>query len=285
MAKIDEYNLKATTEFPLVGTEEVSEDLVLTESTASSTGVVNGTVTSGGSPVTGATVKLFDSSGNPFAHDTTSTQGKFSFTQVAAGSYTVTATKTGYLTPDATAITVVANRPTTVTIALTADPDAELNTLYGKIQQETVLTAIEDATVNIYEVVEGVRTLISTTFTNSSGQYLTPSLSSGDYIVVANKDGYYQSESEITTLTTSDLQSLDLALIVNTVNTKGTISGIVTDDTTLLPISGAVVALYLIDGTTETIIQLTSTNSDGLYLFGEVSEGTYIVKSFAQTTD
>jgi hypothetical protein len=60
MPIIDQYNLKASAQFPIVGTEEVTENLQLTASTVSSSGVVTGTVTSGGTPIEGATVKIFD---------------------------------------------------------------------------------------------------------------------------------------------------------------------------------------------------------------------------------
>jgi hypothetical protein len=103
------------------------------------------------------------------------------------------------LTPDAIPFTVVANRPTTVDIQLTLDPDADKKALYGFIKQAVTFTPIEGATVNIFQVVEGVRTLALTTVTNSSGQYFGPRLVSGDFVVVANKLGYEQSQSSVVT--------------------------------------------------------------------------------------
>lgn len=283
MPIIDQYNLKASVQFPITGTEEVTENLQLTASTASAAGIVTGTVTSGGTPVEGATVKIFDVNDNPIAHDITNPQGKYTIPDVTAGSYKITATKFTYLTPNAIPFTVTANRPTTVDIELTIDPDADKNALYGFIKQAVVLTPIAGAIVNIFQVDAGVQTLALTTITNSSGQYFGPRLVTGNYVVVANKIGYQQSTSSIVTLTGTDIDHLDLFLQVNTVQNVGTVSGIIRDQATQLPIPNALVALYLVDGGDETIVQIGRTNTGGRYLFGDVAEGEYIVKAIAQT--
>ena len=282
MAKIDQYDLKRSEQIPLLGTEEQTANLQLTLSTASASGVLTGTVTSGGQPLPGATLKVFDTNNVPFAHTITGPLGQYTISEVTAGSYRVTSAKAGYLTPDVVSVSVLANRPTTLNVVLLPDPDASLNTLFGKVNQSAPLEPIEGAVVNIYSVVEGVRTLVSTTFTNSSGQYLAPYLASGDYIAVANKEGYFQTESATETLTNAEITPLDLFLISNPDTNTGTISGLITSQATLLPIANATVALYQIVGTIETIIQLTKTNSGGRYLFGDVAEGQYVVKSFAQ---
>jgi hypothetical protein len=77
MPIIDKYNLKAGEQFPISGTEEVTENLQLTVSAAAAAGIVAGTVTSGGVPVEGATVKIFDVNDNPVAHDLTNPEGKY----------------------------------------------------------------------------------------------------------------------------------------------------------------------------------------------------------------
>jgi 5-hydroxyisourate hydrolase-like protein (transthyretin family) len=283
MPIIDQYNLKASAQFPIVGTEEVTENLQLTASTVSSSGVVTGTVTSGGTPIEGATVKIFDINDNPVAHDLTNPLGKYTIPDVVAGSYKITATKFTYLTPLTIPLTVIAGRPATVNIELTPDPDASKNALFGIIRQAVVLTPIEGAAVTIFQVVGGVQTLALTTSTNSSGQYFAPRLITGDYVVVANKAGYEQNTSAVVTLTGTDVEPLDLNLQVNTAENVGTVSGIITDQATLLPIANALVALYLVAGGVETIVQITKTSAGGRYLFGNVAQGEYIVKAIAQT--
>ena len=210
--------------------------------------------------------------------------GQYTIPDIVKGTYKVTVAKNGYLTPNAISATIAANRPTTVDFSITADPNANLSTLFGIIRQAVVFTPIEGAIVNIFKVVDSVQTLVATTLTNNEGQYLAPDLSAGEYIVVSNKTGYDQSTSSPVTLAVSDIEGLDLAMTVNTVTNTGTISGIITDATTLLPIANAIVALYSVEGTTETVRRITRTNTGGRYLFGNVDTGNYIVKSFAQTT-
>ncbi|MGE4277513.1 MAG: hypothetical protein AB7E30_10120, partial [Lawsonibacter sp.] len=79
-----------------------------------------------------------------------------------------------------------------------------------------------------------------------------------------------------------EVASLDLTLYTNAVTNTGTVSGIILDSATLLPIGSATVALYEIIGTDETLIRLTKTNSAGRYLFGSVDASNYIVKAFSQ---
>lgn len=283
MPIIDQYDLKAGEQFPIAGTQEVSQNLQLTASPAAVSGVVQGLVTSGGVPIEGATVKIFDITDNPVAHALTNPSGRYNIPDIPAGSYKITAAKFKYVTPSTTALTVISNRPTTVNIALALDPDADKNALYGIIRQTVVLTPIAGALVNIYQVAAGEETLALTTFTNGSGQYFGPRLDSGDYIVVANKTGYEEARSAPVTLTGDIIQPLDLTLGTNAQTNVGTVSGLITDQATLLPIPNAQVALYSVTGGVESVVQIARTTAGGRYLFGNVSEGTYLVKAIAQT--
>lgn len=285
MATIDKYNLQASPNFPISGTEEITENFKLIASTTSEEGVITGTVTSGITPLEGATVKVFDSSDTPIAHAITNSQGKYTISSIIKGSYKVLAVKSGYLTPLVTPVTVTANRPTIVDFNLSVDPDAVLNTLYGIIRAAGTLIPLSGATVNTFQVVGGIQTLISTTLTNSSGQYLSPYLANGDYVIVANKAGYDQTTSGVTSLSGTEIDSLDMTLIANTTTNTGTVSGIITDSSTLLPIANATVALYQVVGSTETLLKLTKANAAGRYLFGSVDASEYIVKAFAQKAE
>jgi len=283
MATIDQYNLLASDPFVINGTEEVTENLQLTPSTTSQEGVITGIVTaSGGAPLGGATVKVFSSADVPIAHAVTNPQGRYTIPSVVSGSYKVVAAKNGYLTPVAVPVTVTANRPTTVDFTLAPDPGAALNTIYGIISETATHIPLYQAVVNTYLVLGAIQTLVSTTSTNTSGQYISPALADGDYVIIANKAGYDQAVSSTTTLSGSELASLDIALNPNAVTNTGTVSGLITDSFTLLPIGGATVALYQIGGTTETLISLTKTNGAGRYLFGSVAAANYVVKAFAQ---
>ena len=283
MSLIDQYKLLASEQFAISGTEEVSENLQLAASSLPQVGVVTGTVTSGGVAVENAVVKIFDVNDNPIAHQLTNAQGKYTISDVVQGSYKITAMKTGYLTPDVIPFAVVKYRPTTVDITMTVDPDATLNTIFGKVRQSVVLTPIEMARVVVYQIVDDERVQIMCTCTNSGGQYLAPNLSAGDYVIVSLKDGYYEAESATVTVTADNVEPLDLNMIPSTTGNTGTVSGIISDADTLLPIAGAIVALYSVVGSAETIVQVTRSNAGGRYLFGNVVAGDYLVKSFSQT--
>lgn len=63
----------------------------------------------------------------------------------------------------------------------------------------------------------------------------------------------------------------------------GTVSGVVKDHLTGQPVGNAIVALYLMTGQTERIVNMTRTNALGVYLFGNVGPGNYRVKATVQS--
>lgn len=289
MAKIDQYTLKDSPVFSIAGTEEKVENLQLTLSPTSEEGVVTGTVTTGSpaAPVANAIVKIFDTNDMPIAHAITNPQGIYNIPAVRKGTYKITACKNGFLTPIAISISISANRPTTQNITLVSDPDAALNIVYGIVKEvgtnPTVL--IGNAVINVYDS-SAPDTVLVTTNSNSSGQYLVPYLPNGTYTFVANKAGYDQTTANITvsdagTPPAPDVAPLDLPMTVNTQTNTGTVNGFITYQQT--PVVNAAVALYQVNGANEDIVQITKTNSAGRYLFGHVTAGNYIVKAFSQT--
>lgn len=284
MAKIDLYNLKASNTAENLNDSETTFDLKLTASTTSQEGIIQGTVTSGTTPISDATVKVFSSDGVPLYHANTGPNGQYVISGVTKGSYLVTAAKQGYLTPVATSVPVIANQPTTVPINLLVDTDATLNTLYGKILTPgSSPNPIPQATVNVYKVVDSTRTIIATTKSNESGQYLFPYLQSGNYVVQATKANYISQESATVTLTNTEKVSLNVFLTPLVTASYGTVSGFISDLVTGVGIPSAVVGLYKVANNVETLVQQTKTNLNGRYLFGSVEDGTYLVKAFAQT--
>ncbi|MEN8077472.1 carboxypeptidase-like regulatory domain-containing protein [Clostridioides difficile] len=285
MSKIDLYNLKASNTADNINESETTFDLKLTTSTTSQEGIIQGTVTSGTAVLPDATVKVFSSDGVPLYHANTGANGQYVISGVTKGSYLVTAAKQGYLTPAAVSVPVVANQPTTVPINLLVDSDATLNTLYGKILTPGASPSpIPQATVNVYKVAtDSTRTIIASTRSNESGQYLFPYLVDGNYIIQAIKANYISQESATVTLSNAVKSSLNLFLTPLVTASYGTVSGFISDSVTGIGIPNAVVALYKVVNNVETIVQQTKTNANGRYLFGNVEDGTYRVKAFAQT--
>jgi 5-hydroxyisourate hydrolase-like protein (transthyretin family) len=287
MAKIDQYNLKASTPSPISGNQELDKNLSLSVSLISNAGIVQGKVTTGTPAVdlADATVTVFSSSsGLPLYSANTNSNGFYNIPDVVAGSYFITATKQGYLTPIASSINVATNRPTERNISLVVDPSASLNTLYGKVRTAGTSPApIDSATVTISQVVDGEKNIVATTFTNTDGQYLLPDLPAGQYVVDAFKANYLSPESSQITLTNSQKAPLNISLTPLATAQFGTVSGFISSQTTGLPIANAVVGLYQIVGTEEILVQQTRTNTAGRYLFGSVADGTLVVKAIAQT--
>lgn len=290
MAKIDQYNLTASTPQPILDNQEIDQNLALSINTLADSGLVQGTVTSSGdgSPISDATVKIFSSTGKPLYHSSTDTEGKYVIPNVPQGSYFITAAKQGYLTPVSSPISVSSNQPTFQNLTMAVDTDANLNTIYGKVNSgESTSSPIYQATVDVFQLSGSDRTLVDTTYTNSDGQYILPYLPSGEYIVVSFKADYLTQESSTLTLTASQKLPLNLSLTpLGTAASLGTVSGYITDQASSKPIPNAIVALYNVDASgEETLVQQTKTNANGRYLFGSVTSGTVVVKSFAQKTD
>ena len=94
-------------------------NFTLTPTPAPQIGDIEGTVkTTGGSAISGATVVISESS----ASATTAGNGTFGFTNVASGTYTLTASKSGYFDSTEVTVQVSDNETTTVDFVLTAVP-------------------------------------------------------------------------------------------------------------------------------------------------------------------
>ncbi len=283
MAITDRYSLQPSPPISIDGHDEETANLQLQLSPESDSGTIIGSVVrSDGTSVGFATVQLFTSNEVPFEHTNSNPSGQFSFPRVPVGSYFITASEPGLLTPVRIAISVVRNRPTNVTITMQTDPDAQKNALFGIVKSTTNDQPIVDATVEIYRVAGSTRERVGVVNTNSQGQYLFALLDDGDYLIRSSKAGFLTSESAPVTVGGRDYASVDVLLAADPDANTGTVSGIISDAATGQPLANALVALYLITNGTETIIDITKTNAGGLYLFGDLPTGTYRVKSTVQ---
>lgn len=281
MAYKELYKLGYTSTFDITGREEITENLNLTANPSATSGILSGTVTSGGSGLAGATVKVYDVNDNPIEHTNTAATGKFTIANLPVGSYKVTAIKDGYLLPLTTPISIQDNKTTTVTIDLTANPDTNLNVLYGIIRTTVDETPLENAVVNLYNT-DPEPTLVISTTTNDQGQYIFGLIAAGSYYITASKLGYYNNQTALINITTKEFVSSDISLIADPLANTGTISGFIKELLSGQPIAGAGVALYKIEGEAEFVIDTTRTNVSGKYLFTNVNPGTYLIKSTKQ---
>lgn len=278
----DLYKLGYTPVFNVTGREEITEDISLANNPMTTTGSLSGTVTSDGSGVQGATVKVYDVNDNPVEHTNTGGNGQFTIANLPVGSYKVTAIKNGYLLSLTIPITIQNLKTTTVTITIIEDPDANLSVVYGIIRTTVGELPLENAVVNLYHNTKPEPTLMTTTYTNDHGQFIFGLIPPGEYYVSASKIGYYSNQSSMIDVASKEFIPSDISLFLDNLSNTGTISGFIKEQSTGLPIADAGVALYEIDNKVEKVIDTTRTNSSGKYLFTNVQQGTYIVKSTKQ---
>jgi hypothetical protein len=283
MSFIDDYTIKDSESFESEGRQETFINLELEENPNKKTGTVKGTVVdSNGDGIANATVKLCTSTLTPFEHLSANSQGKFVFSTVPVGAYYIAAIADGYLMPDAISIAVAKSKTTEIEITLITDEDSEKNIVYGIIRDGGSNEPLGEAIVYLYEKEGTEDVFVGVVTTNSYGQYYFVDLDDGDYYVQGSKAGYLSTQSNDVDISDKDYVALDVSLTSDPTSDTGVVCGNITDEETERPISGAQVALYAISGSTETLIQLTKTNTDGKYLFGNISQGEYRIKATKQ---
>jgi hypothetical protein len=219
---------------------------------ASGPGAFHGKVTnqSTGASLSGATVSYNGGS------TTTDSAGNYSFASVPAGTYSVTASLTGYL-----------NRTGAVTV--TAGANTQFDVQLTTAGQVTGTVKHSDGTVAVganVEVRSGDLSTVVNKTTNSSGVYNSGWIAIGNYTITASQSGYNNAQ---TTATANSGQTTTAALLTLTptgTTSAGKISGKVTNASGGAALSGATVSGALGTKTTDT---------SGNYSFTNVAAGTY----------
>lgn len=262
--------------------EEIRLDLSLKPNPNLQAGTVYGVVNdSQGTPIPGALVKIMDSDHNPLAHSITGSDGNYTFSPFPAGTnYHNYAIAQGYLLAEGIPFTLLAGQKIQKDFTLSIDTDATKGIIAGDINSSKDNKPIKGAAVNLYSLDNlGNKTLIGVTFTNEFGQFTFRELDKGNYIVQISALGYVPESNSITINQDGQIAHVVLKLEIDPMSARGTISGIVTDDNNM-PINSADVVLYKVgDDDNLTPISFTKTNDEGLYLFVNVQQGDYKVKS------
>ncbi len=227
------------------GGSTATQNFALTASTSSLTG----TVTDAGSskPIAGATVTAGTASA------TTNSSGVYSISGLAPGTYTATATATGY-TSQSASVTVTAGSTTTQNFALSPNP----GTISGTVTDAGSAAPIAGATVSYSG---------GGTTTDGSGHYTLAGVAEGSYTLTASASGY-QSQSHPVTVGPGATATQNFALT----QPYGAIAGTVTDAGTGSAIAGATVSY---SGGSAT------TNASGQYTLANVPPGTYTISAAA----
>ncbi|MEA2355513.1 MAG: hypothetical protein QOD61_1642, partial [Solirubrobacteraceae bacterium] len=253
------------------------------------TGQITGTVTSAstGTPVSGATVELFDAAGNPVAFATTAPDGTYAFTGLATASYEVgfsSGASGANVLPEfynhkptlATADPVpVTDGNTTPGIDAALAPGGQIT---GTVR-DAAGAPIPGASVTLYDRDRG---FVTNTTAAGDGTYSLTGLATGTYYVGfvdttgAHVARYYNGRVDqaaadpVTVTAPQTTPGIDGAL-----PTGGQITGTVTD-TAGTPLQGVVVNLYGSNG--RPLAFSTTTAADGTYALTGLETGTYEVE-------
>ena len=199
-----------------------------------------------GSAISGATVSGGGYSG------TTNSYGYKVFSDLSFGSYTFTASKSGYSSNSGSVSISTSTTSNSVTIYLTPIPTTGSITVY-----------VKDAETGSYISGASISGDASGT-TNSSGYKVFSDLSFGTYSFTVSKSGYYAGSGSATINSSSTSKSVTIYL--TPIPTSGTITVYVKDASTGAAISGASVSGGGVSG---------STNTSGYVSFSGLSFGSY----------
>lgn len=234
---------------------------ILCSNVLAETYTISGTVkTAGGAVVSGVSVGLYQGT-TPKATAEVNADGIYTFTGVAAGTYSVKPGKTGYTcdpyyrsvtVPPSTDGTnfIIAETPTTYTISGT------VKTAGG--------TVISGVSVALYQGT----TSKGTTEVNADGIYTFTNVAPGTYTVKAGKTGYVMDPYYRSVTVPPNASHVDF-----TISQTSTISGLIRTAT------GAVIPGVSVSLTQNDQPKGTATvNADGRYYFTNLAPGTYVVR-------
>jgi len=263
--------------------QEIRLDVQLSENPYNNTGSIYGTITdNGGNPVEGALVKIMDNDHNPLYHILTDENGKYSISDMQPSSeYHFYAVKDGYLLKEESPFSINAGQTLEINSVITPDPNATLSTVTGHIY-DTDGNPIENVLITLLKIEGNEQIPVVVTTTNEYGQGVFTNVEIGNYHVRVTKQGYETGIIEVQVTEPGSIFNIDGTLSPSTVESKGTINGIIKDENGNT-VPNAVVILYEVSGDSKnptlTPIRYTRTDQNGAYLFGEVEQGNYLVKS------
>ena len=248
---------------------------------------VTGTVTAGAGPVPGVCVYLYTAQNAPSASyaSCTAADGTYTIPDITSGTYEVAVADPsgGYATQWRATPVVVANSPVTGVDFVLADEATGV--LKGAVTESGSNTPLASVCAFAYQ--RGVSASASyATCTDAAGAYGLYGVTSRDYdVAFYDPTGLHPTQWWTGTAGGAASQSGAAAVVVPTrggsviadavmgQNTKGAVSGVVTDSNG--PLAGACVYLYT--GSPGPASYGTCTQADGSFYFGGVEAGSYKV--------
>lgn len=265
--------------------EEIKIDLQLEDNSIADSGTVFGEIVDNeGNPIEGVTVKITDLDYNPRYHTVTDINGTFTIDEVAANNqYNILSVKEEYNLKQGTPFIMQKGQQLNRDFILQADVNAANSLVAGDILDKNG-AAIENVSVFLYDNTNpDQKVLLKTTYTNQFGQYAFFDIVQGIYLIASNKLGYKESETSFVISENEQVRNIILTMEDDPIGRMGTINGIIKDKNNV-PVVGAFVILFEVTTDEQgkevlNPIRRTMTNSEGLYLFEQVPQGDYKIKS------
>lgn len=280
--KQDLLSLQYSQNFDIQGMQEVNVDLELPPASVS-LATVYGVVTDGTAPLADATVKLFDSAGQPYQHTMTDASGAYTLSGIPAGTYSLGAVKDGYLLSDAAGVTLSAGATTQMNLTCTPEASLSLGAIAGVL---TVSDPIQGTSAPLagakITLQDALGTTVAATYTAADGEFAFYDLADGVYTLLSSADGYVASSTMTAVIASGSIANVTMSMAVDSRTYNGTVSGIIRNNAGQA-VAGCFVGLYQVETVAgvsrELLIATTKTNSSGKYLFGGVTGGEYLVKA------
>ncbi|WP_130870349.1 MSCRAMM family protein [Intestinimonas massiliensis (ex Afouda et al. 2020)] len=276
--KQDLYGLEYSADFSVQGIQEAEINLNLLPAPPAAA-TVTGTVTDGTDPIPNATVKLFDSTGTPFQHTLTDAAGQYTLNDVPAGSYTISAVADGYLLSAPVGVALIPGTTAQVALTCAAEPTLALGAIAGVVTVAGMGTPLAGAKVSL---IGSTGTVLAVTYSAADGEFVFYDVADGAYTLTVSADGYFTAGPILTTIAGGSIANLTVAMTQDVRTYNGTVSGVIRDQNGMA-VAGCFVGLYQVTGTgetqVETLVATTKTNAQGMYLFGGVTAGQYLVKA------
>ncbi len=246
----------------VVAGQDTTQDIVLTP--AVQHGLVVGTVRNLASgPLANVLVRLV---GEGVDRSTrTSADGRYSFGELAGGTYRVYATADGYLQATLSDLQVVAGQTTEANLTLTVDPATQRGRLVGTVRNEANAALVE-ASVTITS-----GDLTRQVLTNSAGRFEFNELPAGTYRIQVARNGYQTQVVEGVPVAGGQVTERNFTMLANAPST-GRLVGTVRNT------GGEALQGVLVTATRTGAANVeVTTNAQGRYEVSDLAAGTYKV--------
>lgn len=245
-------------------------------------GSIYGKVTDvNGNIIESALVKIMSDSYEPLMHDITDSNGTYSFTNIPANvTYNIFAISAKMKLQQLEPIFIGESQSLELNFVLEMDPALSFSIIAGDIINPKTNKPVDGAVVALFRKrTSSEEDLKAIVYTNEYGQYVFREIEKGSYVVRIGALGYNSTSIDVLVTGEGQIIPMKIALTEDPLTSRGTVSGIITDDNNQ-PINRADVILYKVeDDESLSPVSFTKTNESGIYLFANVPEGNYKVKS------